>query len=381
MKKKETSKRGNNEGTIRQRSDGRWEGRLSLEGGKSKSFYAKTRREVSLKLAEARREIEHGASSSYLGDKQTVEQYLISWLETIKHTVRPATWRFYHDYVRLHIVPVLGKHLLTKLTAQQIQAFYAQKLAEGQSATSVHHMHSTLHRAFNKALRLGLVLRNVTDLVESPSLRRHAYTTFTPEQSRTFLEVLVGDPFEALYVLAITTGMRRGELLALRWRDVDFDQGVLHVSATLHFVQGGPVFAEPKTDYSRRQIALTVLALEKLKQHRLQQEEIRKACSVWDDSLDLVFPNTIGKPMNPSNLVNREFGPLLKHAGLPHIRFHDLRHTAATLMLKAGVPAKVVSEMLGHSHVSITLGVYSHVTPDMQQDAALAMNRILSKEM
>ncbi len=275
---------------------------------------------------------------------------------------------------------MLGKLLLTKLTAQQIQAFYAQKLAECQSSTSVHHMHSTLHRVLNKALRLGLVHRNVADLAESPPLKRPMYTTFTPDESRRFLDAIEGDRLEALYVLAITTGMRRGELLALRWRDVDFEQGALHINATLAYVQGSPVFTEPKTDYSRRQVALTVLALDALQAHKARQDEERAACPEWDASFNLIFPNTIGKPMNPSNLVNREFSPLLKRVELPHIRFHDLRHTAATLMLKAGVPAKVVSEMLGHSHVSITLGVYSHVTPDMQQDAALAMNRILSKE-
>jgi integrase len=378
VKKNQPKKRGNNEGLVRQRSDGRWEARLSLPNGKSKSFYGKTQREVMLKLAEARRELEQGASPDFLGDKQTLEQYLLSWLDTIKHTVRPSTWRFYHDYVRLHIVPTLGKVLLTKLTAQQIQALYAKKLAEGLSATSVHHMHSTLHRALNKALRLGLVHRNVADLAESPPLKRHTYTTFTPDEARRFLDAIVGDRLEALYVLAITTGMRRGELLALRWRDVDFTQGVLHINATLQYVQGSAVFAEPKTDYSRRQVALTVIAIDALQAHRARQGDERAACPEWDASFDLVFPNTIGKPINPSNLVNREFSPLLKRLDLPHIRFHDLRHTSATLMLKAGVPAKVVSEMLGHSHVSITLGVYSHVTPDMQQDAALAMNRLLT---
>ena len=150
--------------------------------------------------------------------------------------------------------------------------------------------------------------------------------------------------------------------------------------ATLHYVQGGAVFAEPKTAYSRRQIALSSLAMAALQAHRVRQDAERASCSEWDESYGLVFPNTIGRPKNPSTLINRDFTPLLKRLDLPHIRFHDLRHTAATLMLKAGVPAKVVSEMLGHSHVSITLGVYSHVSPDMQQDAALAMNRMLSKE-
>lgn len=301
-----------------------------------------------------------------------------SWLDSIKHVVKPNTLQFYHNYIRLHIVPVLGKVPLAKLTAQQLQAFYSRKMGEGQSSTSVHHMHATLRRALNRAIRLGLVHRNVATLVDAPPPRKNQYTTLSAEDAKKLLEAITQDSFEALYVLALTSGMRRGELLALRWRDVDFEQAVLHVQATLHYNNGKPLFADPKTKQSRRQVALSKMALDALRRHKAKQNEERLALgSLWDSSLDLVFPNTIGKPMNPSNLVHREFTPLLQRVGVPHIRFHDLRHTAATLLLKAGVHPKVVSEMLGHSHVSVTLGVYSHVTPDMQREAASAMNDLL----
>ena len=369
-------RRGNNEGLIRKRTDGRWEARLTLEGGKHKYFYGKTRQEVVRALNGAIRDKDQGIPP--VEERQTLEKFLQSWLETVKHTIKPSTWQRYEDYVRLHTIPVLGKYQLTKLLPQQIQALYNQKLKEGLSPTTVHHLHAMLHRALNSAMRLGLLQRNITDMVEAPRMAVYKYVTLTAEQARSFLASASGERLEALYVLAIATGMREGELLALRWADIDFEYATLHVRSTLHYLHGEFSFSEPKTAFSRRQIALPQIVIQALKRHRhLLDEEKAVLGEAWDTTHDLVFPNTVGKPINPSNLVLRDFRPLLEKANLPLIRFHDLRHTAATLLLKAGIHPKVVSEMLGHSHISITLSVYSHVTPDMQRTAAVAMDLVL----
>ncbi|MDE3096178.1 MAG: site-specific integrase, partial [Chloroflexota bacterium] len=181
----------------------------------------------------------------------------------------------------------------------------------------------------------------------------------------------------AVYVLALTTGARQGELLALRWRDVDLERGTMQVRTSLQWTKAGPVFSEPKTPRSRRLITLTARAVAALRQHRAAQAEERlRLGRAWEDH-DLVFANEVGAPMSASNLLRRSYRRLLRDAGLPHMRFHDLRHTAATLLLGQGVHPKIVSEMLGHSQVGITLDLYSHVTPTMQQQAAAAMDAAL----
>lgn len=370
-------KRANSEGSITKRPDGLWEARITLDGGKRKSFYARTRQEASRKLAEALRAREKGLPVT--GDRQSVGEYLTNWLEVTKPTIRPRTWKRYEQYVRVQLLPTVGGVGLSKLTPQHVQTLYAKKLEEGLSTTTVHHLHQVLHRALDAALRLDLVARNVCDLVDPPRMRHHEMTTLSEEQAALLLAAAEGNRFEALYVLALATGMREGELLALRWRDVDLHGGSLQVRATLQNTVDGFVFAEPKTALSRRRIALSKTAIEALKQHRVfQAQERLKLGPAWED-LDLVFPNSIGKPMDAVNLLKYSFYPLLKKAELPQMRFHDLRHTAATLLLGRGINPKIVSEMLGHSQIGITLGLYSHVTPHMQQQAADAMDEALGR--
>lgn len=197
------------------------------------------------------------------------------------------------------------------------------------------------------------------------------------EQARMLLQAIEGDPLEALYLLALTTGMRQGELLSLKWADVDLEAGHVQVRSSVRKGKEGFVFSEPKTSASRRQVALTMSAVAALYRHRGCQLEQRMADGpLWQDN-DLVFPDVLGMPFNGITLLRREFLPLLKRAGLPLIRFHDLRHTAATLMLLKGVHPKIVSEMLGHASVSITLDLYSHVLPNMQREAAETMDQLL----
>ena len=369
------TRRGNSEGSIVKRADGRWMARLTLDDGSRKTWYAKTRQEAAQILKATIRDRDSGLPVTT--GNQTVAEYLMSWLEMTKHNVKPRTWKRRSEYVLLHAIPIVGKVPLVKLNAQHIQSLYAQKLDEGLSSTTVRHLHAVLHRALKAAMRLGLVQRNVTEMVDAPRMARHEMETFSPEEARRLLATAKGDRFEALYVLALSTGMRQGELLALRWREVDLNAFTLRVTATLQYTPDGYVFAEPKTAYSRRLVALSSIAVDALREHKLRQvEEQSRLGSAWHD-LDLVFPNTIGKPMDGIHLLQREYLPLLQKAGLKRIRFHDLRHTAATLLLLNGIHPKVVSEMLGHADVVITLKLYSHVLPHMQQEAAAAMDTTL----
>lgn len=374
-----TKRRGNREGTITRRADGRWEARITLEDGKRKCFYGRTRQEVAARLFQAQHDIDKGLP--VLDERQTLEQYLSTWIETVKEQIRGSSWRRYHDYVAVHLSPGLGKTSLAKLTPQQVQLFYARKLGEGLSPSTVHHMHGVLHRALDDALRMGLVQRNVTDMVRAPRRRGREMVALTEIQGRQLLQVVEGDRFEALYVLALTTGMREGELLGLRWQDVDLERGTLQVRTNVQETTGRYIIAETKTAYSRRNIALTQTAQQALRHHRIRQNEERLALGTkWDITPDLVFPNVLGGIMIPDNLVKRSFKPFLTRANLPEIRFHDLRHTAATLLLSQGVNPKVVSEMLGHADISITLRVYAHVTPHMQQAAVDVMDHLFGAQ-
>jgi integrase len=240
-------------------------------------------------------------------------------------------------------------------------------------------LHAALHRALEAALRLGLVVRNVSDRADVPRKRHREMSVLSPEQVHTFFGSIAGNRYEALYILALTTGMRQGELLGLKWSEVDLDDASLQVRASLQKVRGTFILAEPKTARSRRKVALTALAVEALRRHHANQVAQCLALGpAWQDR-DLVFTNRIGNPVDRIDLMRREFLPLLQAAGLPPMRFHDLRHSAATLLLRQGVHPKVVAEMLGHSQISMTLDTYSHVLPDMQRDATVALDRLLGR--
>ena len=370
-------RRGNGEGSIYHRADGRWEARVSLDNGHRKAFYGRTRPEVSQKLAAALKARQDGLPP--VSERQTVRQYMSNWLESARPSLRPKTWLRYEQLLRLHVVPEIGKVRLVRLSPQHLQRLYAGRLEAGLSPASVVQLHAVLRRALGQAARWGLVARNVASLVTPPRLERREMTTLSPEQARTLLEAAAGDRLAALYVLAINTGMRQGEILALRWRDVDLDGGTLQVKATLQSAGEEFVFAEPKTAHSRRQVALNRPAAEALSSHRARQAEERLQLGAAREDNDLVFANEVGRPIAAANLRNRSFWPLLVRAGLPRIRFHDLRHTAATLLLGRGVHPKIVSEMLGHSQIAITLDLYSHVTPTMQRQAADELEAALSR--
>ena len=379
-----TRRRGHGDGSIHKRKDGRWAAvvDLGLVDGKRKrkTVYGVTRQEVAGKLTDLLKARNDGLL--IVSATATVGIFLAEWLETVRHSVRPRTWQRYEEYVRLHITPGIGRIRLTSLSPQQVQRLYSDRLHSGLSAQSVVHLHRMLHKALHQAVRLGLVARNVTELVDPPRVARQPMRALSPDEVRLFLAAAHGDRLEALYVLAVTAGLRQGELLGLRWRDVDLDSQKLRVVGSLQNIPGvGFQIVEPKTDRSRRLVIISNLAVDALRAHRETQAKERQRLGLPSHDDDLVFSNGLGKPTHPSNLLRRSFRPLLERAGLPKVRFHDLRHTAATLLLGEGIHPKIVSEMLGHSSINITLDLYSHVTPTMQQQAADALDSLFGRQL
>ncbi|HUF53305.1 MAG TPA: site-specific integrase [Dehalococcoidia bacterium] len=310
--------------------------------------------------------------------RQSFGQFAATWLTAVRPALKPRTWLRYEQLLRIHALPAFGRVQITKLTYQDLQQRYAEMQANGSSAATVRQFHAVMHVVLRQAMKWDLVVRNVCDLVTPPRIARTERQVLSPEQARQILHEASGDSLEALYVLALTSGMRQGEILALHWKDVDLDHGTANVRLTLHRQKSGFVFAEPKSDRSRRQVALTAAARKALKEHHIRQAEARLQAGIaWQD-LDLVFTTKSGAPLCGTHLLRDSFYPLLDRAGLPRMRFHDLRHSAATLLLGKGIHPKIVSEMLGHSTIAITLDLYSHVTPTMQREAAQALDSLLA---
>ena len=372
-------RRANGEGGITRRKDGSWMARYTVQtptGRKRKVIYAKSHEEARRKLAEAIAERDKGRTYDSKG--LTVEKYLARWLDdSVRGSVKVTTYQSYVSLAQNHVCPTLGRTKLAALTPSHLQTLYRAKLDEGLAPKSVKHVHTTLHRALRQAVRWGLVPRNAAAEADPPRVRTPEMRCFSPIQARTLLQVAQGNRLEALYVLAVTTGMRQGELLGLGWEDMDPDAGVVRVRRTLTLAKGGPLLTEPKTPRSRRSIRLTSGAIKTLERHRKRQEAEQAARGDTWNSQGLVFCTRRGTPIRRDNLHVRHWKPLLRRAGLPDIRFHDLRHTCATLLLTKGVNPKIVSEMLGHSSIAITLDTYSHVIPGMGDVAVRAMEDAL----
>src|ERR671921_2813483 len=289
--------------------------------------------------------------------------------------------RAYHNYklqIRRHISPTLGRLKLSKLTPYHVQCLYAAKLREGLKPSSVRYIHAVLHRGLEQAIRFSLIPFNPAARVDPPKVRQEEITPLDSEQARVFLEAARGDKFEALYVLSLTMGLRMGEALGLKWSDIDLDAKTLRVNRQLQRIRdgGGLVFSERK-NASRRTIDLPQRALEALwSQRKRQLEEQLRGGAKWQDH-GLVFASSKGTPMDAQNIVNRYFKPILRRAGLPEIRWHDLRHTCATLLLGRGVHPKMVEHLLGHASIQLTLDRYSHWIPSMGRATAEGMDEAL----
>jgi integrase len=273
--------------------------------------------------------------------------------------------------VRLHIKPTLVGIKLDRLTSLHVHNLYREELGSGLSPRMVQPVHTTLHKALEQAVADDLIPRNVTEAVKAPRPVVKEMQPLSPDQAKAFLEAARGEKLEALHVLALTTGMRQGELLGPKWDDIDLQTGTLHIQRSLSTAMGeGFSFNPPKTTRIRRSIKIPKLALRTLRRHRVVQlEERMKDGDLWKDH-DLVFTTGFGTPISRADLITRSFKPLLLRAVLPDRRFHDLRHTCATLLLGKGVHVKLVQELLGHSTIAITLDTYSHVLPGMGDGVA-----------
>ncbi len=366
-------------GSVYQRkSDGRWCGQVTLPNGKVKSFYAPKnnnhRKVVLAKIDEARRALERGLPVP--SERQTVGGYLTSWLEMLSD-VRPSTKNRYAQDVR-RIVQELGSASLAKLQPPQVQLFYAHLQERGLSSTTIHHTHATLHHALHDAQRMGLVALNASEYVVNVPTPSHVEMQALDEaQARKLREIAQGHRFEALYTLAVMVGMRRGELLALKWADVDLERGTLSVRASVQIVDRAAErlqIAETKTANSRRMIHLPPQALDALRSHRTRQiaERLRQGAD-WQER-GLVFPGHRGGLLNPKT-PGEQLTKLLAANDLPMIRFHDLRHTAISIALARGIAIHAVAEMVGDTERTI-MKTYAHVTPKMREDAAAIIGAV-----
>jgi integrase len=357
----EKKRRGHHEGSVYfDASRNRWVAAISISPGKRKKFYFEKKQDALKKKNEALRELERGTLATGTQSKLRIGTYI--------------------NYKKLigYVAVDLGDVWLQKLTPQRVQAFYAKKLEEGLSSKVVHDIHGVLHLALKNAVRWGMVSRNVCDLVTPPRIVSREVVPLSVEQARTLMKHVRGHRLEVLLTVAVVTGMRRGELLALRWSDIDFDHGRLLVLHLVDFLAGyGYVEGRPKTAAGRRVISFPAFLLDMLKHHQVQQLALRKASDNWEDR-DLVFPNLRGGYLHP-NHMGEQFRKILKEAGLPHIHFHDLRHSAASILLCMGVNVKVIQELLGHSDISITLRTYSHLLPSLQQEVVKTWNDVFGE--
>ncbi len=374
-------KRANGEGSKPyKRKDGRWCARYTAhtpDGPKRRSVYGKTRAEASTKLFAAI--ADRDGRVAFDPSTMPLSEYLARWLaDSVRGSVSELTYLSHEQQCRVHIVPALGGVPLSKLTPGHLQAFYSAKLRGGTGTGALRNVHKTLHKALSQAERWGMAEHNAAARVSPP---RHASQEMSPlswPEIEAFLQAVEGDRLEALFHLAVRTGMREGELLALRWADVDLASGWLAVRRSVTVVSGTVRWSETKTRRGRS-IKLAPKMLTRLQLHRARQLEERmkvKTSLGWRDPA-LVFPGPTGDVLRKESLVSR-FERRLRDAGVRRIRFHDLRHTAATLMLAQGERPAVVQRMLGHASISQTIDTYSHVTPDLHEDAANRLDALLS---
>ena len=380
------AKKGNGEGSIYEhKKNGKkvgYRGAYTVHtasGPKRRYVQGKTRAEVNQKLTKAM--VDRDGGLVFDAGSLTVGEYLKRWLkDSIRGTVRTSTYEVHRYMIEPHIVPALGRVKLKNLNPVHVRGFYREKLDSGLSAATVRKMHSVLRKALKQTVLDGLVPRNVCEAVKPPKVERKEITPLDREQAKALLDTAneVGDRLEALYVLAVHTGMREGELLGLKWEDVDLERGVLRLKRALVREGGKTTLGDLKTAKSRRSVRLTRAAVEALRSHLERQiEEMERTGSLYQPG-GLVFATESGTLLNPSNLRNRSFKPLLKRANLPDICFHDLRHTCATLLLSQGTHPKLVQELLGHATIAMTLDTYSHFLPSMGDQTVKAMEAALS---
>jgi integrase len=387
-------RRGHGEGSIYQRPDGRWCAIVTVgyANGKQrrKYIYGKTRKEVAEKLKEVLREQQLGVNIA--PERLTVETFLTTWLEdVVRRRLRPRVYETYAQIVRTHLVPHLGTIQLAKLTPEQVYRMLVLLADAGKAANTIRNVHAVLRRALNQALRWGKVNRNVATLVELPkptrveaeqgagALQPRQMKMLSPSQAQRLLDTVAGHRWACVYHVALELGLRRGEILALRWTDIDLDRKVLAVTGTMHRHSGKLNRDAPKTESSRRLLPLTDRLIAALQEHKARQDNERARLGEGWVDLDLVFTTGHGTAIEPHNLFDH-FKAALRAAGLPKMRFHDLRHSCASILLAQNVHPRVIMEILGHSEIGTTMNLYAHVIPEVQQSAMQLLSQALAPQ-
>lgn len=367
--------RGRNEGSLHQRPNGTWRAQLCLNGKRvSRGFRLKADAQTWLRDFQVK--ISQGLN--YQASLITLEEYLLQWLENYSPSLREKTADQYSRTINKHIIPNIGKVPLKDLSLVRVEQFYATLIQNQVSIRTVRITHVVLHRSLDKAVRYGLLTHNPTQGATLPRYRHGDMKILDESQVSHFLVAAQDSTYQGLYHLAVTTGMRLGELVGLKWSDIHFKTGAISIQRQVQVVRGkGWTFQEPKTRSGRRTVKVGEGCLQSLRV-QLEKQQFQKALvgERWQD-FDLVFTSKVGTPIDPSNL-RLNFKRVLYQAGLPQIRFHDLRHTAASLMLNKGIPFIVVSRILGHSKPSITLDIYGHLLTDMLDEAARIMDELVT---
>ena len=358
-------RRPSGEGSIFQDKRGFWVAKITLPDGMRREKHSKRQDVVKKWLLTARSESRDGILPK--DENITVSQFFNNYKETVwKHSMRPKTLEVQTYLLNKHILPSIGSLKLVNLRPDHIQSLYSKKLDEGLSRLTVLKIHQIIHKALSHAVRWGMVTRNVTDLVDAPKREKKPMSIWTPEQVVHFLSVTKDHPYWLIWVLAIYGSMRRGEILGIHREDVDLVKGTVFIQYSVQSRKGGTFLSKPKTESSMRVVKLPQDAL--------------TATKAYLDNLNtkegIIFKSSTGNFVHPSNVV-RAFKHEAKKAGLPKIRFHDLRHTSVALMAAANIHAKTIQERLGHAQLSTTLDVYMHLLPSLQDEAMEKLNRML----
>ena len=369
------SKRGNNEGSIFKRKDGRWCAQVSLNGRRI-TKYGKTQKECRDWVNATLDKIDHGLT--FDGAQVSLQQYMESWLSGKVLARRPSTVRNYRRYMNLYILPALGRMRLQAILPAHIRQLYMRMQMECRGARTIQLVHVTLHCAFAQAVKEGLIGYNPLEAVERPKVETKRYDIFTEEQARTFIAAAKGHPHEALFFLALTTGMRKGEILGLMWTDVDWEKSILRVDRQLQPVSyEGDALVPTKTKSGRRHIMIGKVAIALLKEHRERQEMQNAVAGIRWQEHGMIFTTGIGTYIDQTK-VSRAFKRILREAGLPDIRFHDLRHTSISILLDNGTPINTVQSRAGHSKASVTTDIYGHAMARSQEAAARMIEEIVT---
>lgn len=369
-------RRGNHEGSLYfHKTRRRWCAQVSLDG-KRLTKYGKTQKECRDWMKEMLSKIEGGLT--FDGTRITAGNFIDTWLEGKEISRRSKTVLQYRQIAKQHIVPVLGHLRLQDVTPSHIKQLYALKREEGRGARTIQLIHAVLYNVLKQAVRERTLVHNPMDAVERPKVEQKEMQTLNEEQSRQFLIAASGSAYEMIYYLALVTGMREGELLGLKWADIAWDKGILFIQRQLQEIPGrGYVFIPPKTRSGRRHIRLGQATIRRLRDHQRQQEAMKvEIAEKWQDK-DLVFPTSLGTPLDHKRLTT-EFKRILKRAGLPMIRFHDLRHTSISSLLDMGMPINVVQRRAGHSKASTTVNIYGHAVDESEKETAEKFEELIT---